>query len=75
MSDDEALSRIEGAADAIASAAGGHVDTVQIADGSWVVSIEPSGEEVGDWAVTSGGPTEAKALSNLIQEAKDQGLA
>lgn len=74
MSDDDALSRLETATEEIADRAGGHVDAVQLPDGEWVVAIEPSGERHGEWAVRSGGPTKAKALSNLVKEAKAHGL-
>jgi hypothetical protein len=74
MADDDTLARLEAAVDSIAQGLGAGVDSIQL-DGTWVVSIEPTGERHGDWAIQGDGPTKATALSNLIQNAKDQGKA
>ena len=73
MSDAETLARLEAAADEVATQLGGVVDAAVAPDGSWVASIEPPGENYGDWAVTAGGATRAQALSKLIQAAKKHG--
>lgn len=72
---DDALSRLEIVVDEIAQSNGAGVQSAELPDGSWSVSIEPTGDAQGDWAVSSEGPTRAKALSNLIAEAKAQGIA
>lgn len=75
MSGEESLDRLEKVADDVAEAVGASVDVAQAPDGSWVASIEPQGEAHGDWAVKGSGPTKAHALSRLIKNARNEGIA
>jgi hypothetical protein len=75
MDKDDTLYRLEMAAEDMASINGAAIGWFEQPNGEWVVSMEPTGERTGDWSVTADGPTRAKALSNLIAEAKDVGRA
>jgi hypothetical protein len=75
MTEDRDLALLEATAGGIARRHGAQVESVHLPDGSWVVSIEPTGEERGDWAVTGGGQSKAEAFQNVIHNAHDQGYA
>ena len=70
MPSPEDESRLETVVDEIAQAGNAGLRSFENADGSWVVSIEND-----DWSVVAEGPTRAKALSNLIANAKAEGRA
>lgn len=68
---DDSLSRLRDVVDQIADMHDARVDKHQMDDGTWIVSIEHD-----DWNVTPGsGVTEAEALSELIQNARAEGVA
>ena len=70
---DDALSRLEDVLDGIAQGANAVVDKHQLDEtGTWVVELR---HVDGDWSVVAEGDTKAKALSNLIANAKAEGRA
>lgn len=72
MPDDETLYRIDAAADAVAAQFGGVADVAQDPrSGSWVATIELTGNREGEFVCRAEGASRAQALSNLIQEAKE----
>lgn len=70
MAEEDTLSQLDTAADQIAGMHDARIDRHELEDGSWVVSMEHD-----DWAVSGSGLSEAQALSDLIQNARAQGLA
>ena len=67
----DALNRLRDAVEQIAEMHDARVDKHQMDDGTWIVSIEHD-----DWNVTPGsGMSEAEALSDLIKNARDEGVA
>ena len=68
---DDPLTRLRDAVDQIADMHDARVDKHQMEDGTWIISIEHD-----DWNVTPGsGLSEAEALSELIQNARAEGVA
>lgn len=68
---EDSLSRLRDVVDQIAAMHDARIDKHQMDDGTWIVSIEHD-----DWNVTPGsGMSEADALSELIQNARAEGVA
>jgi len=72
MSDEDALSRLEVVVEEIAELHGASFDSHNDG-GTWLVSLERADDPV--VLVRGEGPTKAAALSALISNAQDQGLA
>ena len=68
---DDSLARLDAAADEAAQARGAGVQKFQHGNGSWTVSIEPTGGSYDDWAIVAEGATEAQVLSNLLAQLPD----
>jgi hypothetical protein len=71
----EVWSRLDNVLDEIAQGNNAGVQKHQMDDGTWVMSIELVGDRQGEWAVSASGATEIEAMSNLIQNAKRDGIA
>lgn len=66
----DSLNRLRDVVDQIAQMHGARVDQHEMEDGTWVVSIEHD-----DWNVMGDGMSEAEALSDLVQNARAEGVA